>query len=100
MPKEQQIRERALRLWREAGEPQGRNEEFLRRAEQELKREDLAARLISRTLPARTGSQFRYLAKGGPHVVRRGLIFPHASPHVIDGTMAKNPEAGTRKDQG
>ena len=43
MPKEQQIRERARRLWREAGEPDGRNEEFWRRAEQELKREDLAA---------------------------------------------------------
>jgi hypothetical protein len=43
MPKEQQIRERARRLWREAGEPEGRNEEFRRRAEQELKREDLAA---------------------------------------------------------
>jgi DUF2934 family protein len=43
MPKEQQIRERALRLWREAGKPEGRNEEFWRRAEQQLKREDLAA---------------------------------------------------------
>ena len=43
MPKEQQIRERALRLWREAGKPEGRNEEFWRRAERELKREDLAA---------------------------------------------------------
>ena len=43
MPKEQQIRERARRLWREAGKPEGRNEEFWRRAEQELKREDLAA---------------------------------------------------------
>jgi hypothetical protein len=52
MPKEQQIRERALRLWREAGEPEGRNEEFWRRAEQELKREDLAA---PPSLPDATG---------------------------------------------
>ena len=56
MPKEQQIRERALRIWREAGEPEGRNEEFWRRAEQELKREKIwLRRLIYRTLPARTG---------------------------------------------
>jgi hypothetical protein len=41
MPAEQQIRDRALRLWREAGEPEGRNAEFWRRAEQQLAREDL-----------------------------------------------------------
>jgi hypothetical protein len=51
MPKEQQIRERARRL-REAGEPEGRNEEFWRRAEQELNREDLAA---PPSLPDATG---------------------------------------------
>ena len=70
MPKEQQIRERALRLWREAGKPKGRNEEFLRRAEQELKREDLAPPPNLPDATARSGSQVRYLTKGGPHVVR------------------------------
>jgi hypothetical protein len=48
MPAEQQIRERALRLWREAGEPEGRNAEFWRRAEQELAREDLKGEDLKR----------------------------------------------------
>jgi DUF2934 family protein len=36
------IRERARRLWREAGEPNGRSKEFWYRANEELKREDLS----------------------------------------------------------
>lgn len=34
--REQQIRERAHRLWEEAGRPEGRDEEFWERAEQEI----------------------------------------------------------------
>ncbi len=48
MPAEQQIRDRALRLWREAGEPEGRNAEFWRRAEQQLAREDLKGEGLKR----------------------------------------------------
>ena len=40
---DEKIRERAHRLWREAGEPCGRGKEFWRRAEEELSREDLDA---------------------------------------------------------
>jgi Protein of unknown function (DUF2934) len=40
---DQKIRERAHRLWREAGEPCGRGKEFWRRAREQLSREDLDA---------------------------------------------------------
>lgn len=39
-PTEQDIRERAHRLWEQAGKPEGREEEFWRAAEQELRNED------------------------------------------------------------
>jgi DUF2934 family protein len=39
---DEKVRERAQRLWREAGEPSGRSNEFWRRASDELKREDLS----------------------------------------------------------
>jgi Protein of unknown function (DUF2934) len=40
---DEKIRERAHRLWREAGKPYGRGKEFWRRAREELSREDLSA---------------------------------------------------------
>lgn len=39
-PTEQDIRERAHLLWEQAGKPEGREEEFWRAAEQELRNED------------------------------------------------------------
>ncbi|MGT2502105.1 DUF2934 domain-containing protein [Bradyrhizobium guangxiense] len=39
-PTEQEIRERAHRLWEQAGRPEGREDEFWRAAEQELRNED------------------------------------------------------------
>ncbi len=39
-PTEQEIRERAHRLWEQAGKPEGREEEFWHAAEQELRNED------------------------------------------------------------
>lgn len=39
-PTEQDIRERAHRLWEQAGKPEGREEEFWHAAEQELRNED------------------------------------------------------------
>lgn len=39
-PTEQEIRERAHRLWEQAGRPEGREEEFWQAAEQELRNED------------------------------------------------------------
>lgn len=39
-PTEQEIRERAHRLWEQAGKPEGRDEEFWQAAEQELRNED------------------------------------------------------------
>ncbi|PSO21590.1 DUF2934 domain-containing protein [Bradyrhizobium sp. MOS003] len=39
-PTEQDIRERAHRLWEQAGRPEGRDEEFWSAAEQELRNED------------------------------------------------------------
>ncbi len=39
-PTEQEIRERAHRLWEQAGRPEGREEEFWHAAEQELRNED------------------------------------------------------------
>ena len=42
---DEKIRERAHRLWREAGEPCGRGKEFWRRAKEELSRENLDAPL-------------------------------------------------------
>jgi hypothetical protein len=38
MEDEQRIRERAHQLWQEAGEPEGRDEEFYYLAEQELRK--------------------------------------------------------------
>jgi hypothetical protein len=35
-PREERIRERAKRLWEEAGKPEGRDEEFWQRAEREI----------------------------------------------------------------
>ena len=40
---DEKVRERAHRLWREAGEPCGRAKEFWRRAREQLSREDLDA---------------------------------------------------------
>jgi hypothetical protein len=42
-PSEQQIRERAHRLWEQAGKPAGRDDEFWHAAEQELRNEDKAS---------------------------------------------------------
>lgn len=39
-PTEQDIRERAHQLWERAGKPEGREQEFWRAAEQELRNED------------------------------------------------------------
>ncbi len=39
-PTEQDIRERAHRLWEQAGKPEGREEEFWHAAEQKLRNED------------------------------------------------------------
>jgi hypothetical protein len=39
-PTEQDIRERAHELWKRAGKPEGREDEFWRAAEQELRNED------------------------------------------------------------
>ncbi len=39
-PTEQDIRERAHRLWEQAGRPEGRDDEFWNAAEQELRNED------------------------------------------------------------
>ena len=39
-PTEQEIRERAHRLWEQAGKPEGREDEFWQAAEQELRNED------------------------------------------------------------
>jgi len=44
-PTEQEIRERAHRLWEQAGKPEGREEEFWRAAEQELRNEDKSSTL-------------------------------------------------------
>ena len=35
-PREERVRARAERLWREAGQPEGRDEEFWRQAEREI----------------------------------------------------------------
>lgn len=53
---DEKVRERAHRLWREAGEPQGRSNEFWRRAKEELKREDLSPRQICKTQPDKVAS--------------------------------------------
>ncbi|MCP3411202.1 DUF2934 domain-containing protein [Bradyrhizobium sp. CCGB01] len=39
-PTEQDIRERAHRLWEQAGKPTGREDEFWQAAEQELRNKD------------------------------------------------------------
>jgi len=39
-PTEQDIAARAYRLWEAAGEPEGKDEEFWRAAEQDLRNED------------------------------------------------------------
>ena len=39
-PTEQDIRERAHRLWEQAGRPEGRDDEFWHAAEQELRNQD------------------------------------------------------------
>ncbi|MBR0907178.1 DUF2934 domain-containing protein [Bradyrhizobium liaoningense] len=44
-PAEQEIRERAHKLWEQAGKPAGRDEEFWRAAEQELRNEDESSTL-------------------------------------------------------
>ena len=36
MPREERVRARAQRLWQEAGQPEGRDEEFWHRAEREI----------------------------------------------------------------
>jgi Protein of unknown function (DUF2934) len=42
---EQRIRERAYQLWQEAGEPEGRDQEFYYLAEQELRNADKSSPL-------------------------------------------------------
>jgi hypothetical protein len=42
---EQRIRERAHQLWQEAGEPEGRDQEFYYLAEQELRNADRSSPL-------------------------------------------------------
>jgi hypothetical protein len=44
-PTEEQIRARAYKLWQQAGEPAGRDEEFYHQAEQELRNEDKSSPL-------------------------------------------------------
>ncbi len=44
-PDEEDIRTRAYDLWRKAGEPEGRDEEFWHLAEQELRNEDKSSPL-------------------------------------------------------
>jgi hypothetical protein len=39
-PTEEQIKRRAYELWEQAGSPKGRDEDFYRLAEQELRNED------------------------------------------------------------
>jgi hypothetical protein len=39
-PTEEDIKRRAYELWEKAGQPEGRDEEFYRLAEQELRNED------------------------------------------------------------
>ena len=49
-PSEEQIRARAYELWRQAGKPQGREDEFWQQAEQAL-REDEQLRNIATEPP-------------------------------------------------
>jgi Protein of unknown function (DUF2934) len=44
-PTEKQILARAYELWQQAGEPEGRDEEFYHQAEQELRNEDKSSPL-------------------------------------------------------
>ena len=44
-PIEQEIRDRAHRLWEQAGKPEGRDDEFWHAAEQELRNEDKSSTL-------------------------------------------------------
>ena len=44
-PTEDQILVRAYELWQQAGEPAGRDDEFYRQAEQELRNEDKSSPL-------------------------------------------------------
>jgi hypothetical protein len=39
-PREEEIKRRAYELWEKAGQPEGRDEEFYRLAEQELRNAD------------------------------------------------------------
>jgi hypothetical protein len=39
-PTEEEIKRRAYKLWEQAGSPEGKDEEFYRLAEQELRNED------------------------------------------------------------
>jgi hypothetical protein len=44
-PSEEEIRKRAHELWEQAGKPEGREEEFWRLAEQELRNDDKSSPL-------------------------------------------------------
>lgn len=44
-PSEEEIRKRAHELWEQAGKPEGREDEFWRLAEQELRNEDKSSPL-------------------------------------------------------
>ena len=44
-PREEDIRERARKIWEQNGKPEGRDDEFWRLAEQELRNEDKASPL-------------------------------------------------------
>jgi len=39
-PREHRVRDRSYKLWNEAGQPKGRDEEFWRQAEVEIEAED------------------------------------------------------------
>jgi hypothetical protein len=41
-PREEEIKRRAYELWEKAGQPEGKDEDFYRQAEQELRNEDKA----------------------------------------------------------
>jgi hypothetical protein len=50
--RERRIRERAKRLWQEAGQPEGQDERFWLQAEQEVDAEDRSAGAVRREDPA------------------------------------------------
>jgi hypothetical protein len=51
--REERIRERAHKLWQEAGEPDGRHNEFWTRAEMQIEEEERAAGIVPPSVPRR-----------------------------------------------